>query len=392
MNADSPWRGLRVPEFPAPFSAHWRHLAQQQLSPIACVYELLERIANSQQTPSVMKGSPNLGALRAHAARDLIDLLGSDSDEWPGGISARAIARAHTLAASNLKDSEAFSLYWNLVAHSNREAIASARSSLRGRVVLHMTCVSRVARARASVVSFGAEHAASHILLVGSNESSSFAFDAATGVLSVPTADTYEHLPSKVIAACFFLAMCGSIDAVVKIDDDHRLANASHFDALIEAVNPAASVVALQASLGSWSRIVRRFCNALCNPKRARLRRILDVCVRGRRARPVILGVQDTIPFPGAHNRVWHFGKCSNESLNSTAYTSLAVGKFMQGGKGYVLNGYSLSVLAWCWVYFRDQVANGLYEDVTVGHLLDAHGAVFLHAYMRSAVSTVGEY
>lgn len=388
------WEKLRVPDFPSPFDEHWRRLREQTAPSLEMAHELLDEIISRPPPPPTTKGAPDIAALRERAALRLKDMLREETPAKELPLSTNVLKHAHSLAAMSVTDPATFCLYWNLEAHQNKEAISRARKVLGTRIVLHMTCAARTQRAMESVTSFqqGGASDVSHVLLVGSRSATHFEFDPSSMLLTVPTPDSYDHLPGKVVSAYFFLAMCGSIDVLLKVDDDHRLASASALHDLLEAAKPSLAVSLLRESPLKCFPFSERLSTSLCNTKRAGIRRWLDAMFPTTRITPVFLGIINGIDFPGKHNRIWHFGKCPGSSVNEKPYCWLGARRYMHGAAGYILNGHALAVLAWCWVYYRDFIEGGLYEDVVLGEMLDRHGVMFLLGYMGSALTTVQNY
>ena len=174
-----------------------------------------------------------------------------------------------------------------------------------------------------------------------------FRFDPATGILTVPAPDSYEHLTAKVVAAMFFFALCGHVEAVLKVDDDHRLKD-----------------------LGE---LLRAFDH-----------------LRG--SRPVQMGDRTNIGVLGNHVRVWHFGKSSEAALNTRPYTLPGATRWMTGASGYFVNRLALRLLFWSCIYFPEYIRIGLYEDMTVSDLIERQGGRLVRTDMSRILDAVNHY
>ena len=288
------------------------------------------------------KGYPDMNVSRQRIAERLRKSL-------DGGDHDHAIARAHELAAIDMYDGDAFCFFLELVSMLNAAALSQARATLMPKVIAHVSCAPRIDRATASCSSFAGLEAdgVSQIVIVGGAASHRFAFDPSRRTLSVPTSDAYEHLPSKVVAAMFFLSLCGGIKGVLKVDDDHRLR--------------------------SKSELMRGF-------KRLESRRPLQI---GSLVRVGVLGL---------HRRAWHFGKTSDPVLNVTPYTLPGTTRWANGANGYFLNDHALRVMLWSYVYFPQYIGIGLYEDMVVSDLIERQGGRIASMEMERAVTTVDQY
>ena len=338
------WGALRATKHRAPSDiAHW-HETRQQVPPLAEIRTLLQCVgAESSDGPALSgKGLPDLASIKRGIAAEVQSRLAA-------GETAQAMKAAHRLAALDLNDTGAFRIYLGLVSLASAAALAQARSRLGPKVVLHVSCRPRLERARESSVSFepAARAGISQLIVVGSPAASAFDFDAAGNVLSVPAADTYEQLPEKVVNAFFFLSLCGHVDAVLKVDDDHRL----------RATAP-----------------------------------LLDAFGRLRSRVPVQAGRRSNSHVVGLHSRVWHFGKCADPQRDARPYALLAPSRWIDGAGGYFLNRAALRLMLWSHVYFGDYVRIGLYEDLIVSDLVERQGGRLVDLDMAAVLQAVEDY
>lgn len=321
---------------------HW--LAKPSDSPtLESIGQLLDSVLQRPDAPAPpMKGYPNMKEPTLRIAERLRRCLRSGGELEAPGL-------AHELAALDMSDARAFELFLESFSFVNAAAISSARSYLKPKVIVHVSCLPRIDRAFTSCKSFAAAEAegVSQIVVVGSGDSGRFLFDAVRGVLTVPASDSYEHLPSKVVAAMTFLSLCGGVEGVLKVDDDHRL--------------------------HSRTEMMRGF------------RRL-------KHDRPLQIGKLSRIDILGLHPRAWHFEKSSDPAVNATPYTLPGTTRWADGAKGYYLNGLALRVMLWSYVYFPGYIRVGLYEDMTVSDLIERQGGRLAGMDMERALTTVDHY
>jgi hypothetical protein len=321
---------------------HWH--ADPRGSPTS--ESVLERLDALLRRPAVprpaVKGHPDPNEPKLRVARQLRERLEAGED-------AEALALAHRLAALDMSDPGPYMLLLELVSLLSAPALSAARSVLKPDVIAHVSCVARLDRAFASSESFAEAESdrLSQIVIVGSAQAHDFRFDPASRVLTVPADDSYEHLPSKVIAAMSFLSLCGGVEGVLKVDDDHRL--------------------------NSRSELMRGF-------RRLAYGRPLQI---GQLSRGSVLGL---------HPRAWHFGKTSDPRLSLTPYTLPGTTRWANGANGYYLNDLALRVLLWSYVYFPGYIRIGLYEDMTVSDLIERQGGRLGSMQMERAVTAVHHY
>ena len=301
----------------------------------------LARIEQRPVDPDRAKGEPDRRAATLALAGDVADALARDDV-------SNALSTAHRLAASDMLNDATFGLYVDLVRHFSADAFTALGPRLRKNVVMHLSCEPRVERAQRSCASFASDlgEASSQLIVVGDEAGATYRYDAHRNVLTVPAPDSYEHLPAKVISALTFLCWCG-VDAVLKVDDDHRLKSA-------EALHRGF------ASLAS--------------------------------SRPVQRGMVARLDALGTFNRTWHYGKCSDPSLNARPHSHPMTTRWVNGARGYFMNRAALRLMMWSGIYFPGYIANGLYEDMTVSDLIERQGGRLRPAPMTAILGTIDDY
>jgi len=290
-------------------------------STVADVSAVLQTMLESPGPPMTWpKGIPDLSEIKLTMARQVISALAEGNDRG-------ALDGMRGLAAVDMADGITYAGFLSLLQATNGSVLAAARSAIKPRVVMHVSCLPRLDRARRSASSFAAAEArgVSQVLVVGAPDNVHFEFDTSSNVLTVPAPDTYEHLPQKVVAALTFLSMCGHVEAVLKVDDDHRL--------------------------NSGGELERGF-------------RLVE------RGRPQQIGKLTDVGWPGMHRRAWHFGKCSDGARNTTVFTRPGPTRWANGASGYFLNAPALRLIRWSYVYFAEYIESGLYEDLLISELL----------------------
>jgi len=325
---------------PARF-AHWS--APLDATPVLPELQaLLERITHSGSSPPPVKGHPDVNGVKREFGQQVQRHLAS-------GGAVHALRAAHRMAAMDMRDPLTFRFYVGLLSLANAATLAQLRAVLSRNVVMHLSCAPRVARAQESVQSFvpAEAYGVSQIIIVGSASADCFAYDAASRVLTVPAADTYEQLPAKMIAALLCFALAGHVEAVLKVDDDHRL---NELPELLRALRRVQSRV------------------------------------------PVQMGRRTNIGVLGHHVRVWHFGKTADPALSDLPFSLPGTTRWLNGANGYFLNQQALRLLLWSHVYFSEYIRIGLYEDITISDLLERQGARLEITDMKRVLSTVDHY
>lgn len=303
---------------------------------------LLERITHAGSSAPPVKGHPDVNAIKREFGRQV-------QRELAEGGPAQALHAAHRMAAMDMRDPLTFHFYTGLLSLANAATLTQLRGVLSPDVVMHLSCEPRVARAQESVRSFLPAEAEgiSQLIIVGSATARCFAYDAASRVLTVPAPDTYEQLPAKMVAALVCLALLGHIEAVLKVDDDHRLQD---------------------------------------------LPELLRALRRVRSQVPVQMGRRTNIGVLGHHVRVWHFGKTADPALSDLPFSLPGTTRWLNGANGYFLNRQALRLLLWSHVYFSEYIRVGLYEDMTISDLLERQGGRLKIFDMKRVLGTVDHY
>lgn len=291
--------------------------------------------------PPPRKGSPSKVSIRAPLLAQLTQALQMNAF---GTTELRAAERVASIDPAELA---AFKLYLAVFWLSERERIDALRAFRADRIALHMTCLPRLDRAERSIASFALDtNALTHVRLVGSGSSNGVDVDAK--LLRVATADSYECLPQKVFQGLALLALAIDPSCVLKLDDDHRLANADELTTL------------------------------------------LDYAARAEDA--VQLGEVNRTPSPSAHHRGWHFGKCARGELNERILEMPAPPQWAAGSSGYILNRGALWRVLWASLYYRQWLEEILYEDIALAEVATHTGIRIVQTPMHRAIGTVADY
>jgi hypothetical protein len=304
-----------------------------------------ERLAvlHSMQAPALRKGSPSKVAIRAVDLDVIKPALENDSP-----IGDRELAAAGRVASIDPEELDGFKLYLAILWLRNEPVIRAIRSAARERIVLHMSCTPRLARAELSIQSFAGDAVlnATHLKLTGNGEQ--YAFDTATSLLSSHSADSYECLPQKVFYGLALLTMACNPSVVLKLDDDHRLKDLAQLEDLLSFAEN--STEALQ------------------------------------------LGEVNRTPSPSAHHRAWHFGKCATADRNNRLLEMPAPSKWAAGSSGYILNRGALWRVLWASLYYRQWLDQILYEDIALAEVASKTGIRLVHVPLGRAIGTVSDY
>ncbi|MGM9484247.1 hypothetical protein ACS5PN_23840 [Roseateles sp. NT4] len=306
--------------------------------------ELHRRLAQMQQLPAqpaLVKGAPDLNRLRSTVAGRLASASVESLHRDPA-----AMADARLLAQLKVEDPLSFAVHHEVFERQNAAVLAPLRAQLGAQVVLHMTCVPRLDRARHSEQSFKAKDSGlGHLHVIGGGHDSPYALN--DNVLTVPVPDSYEHLPQKMAAAFALLAHVRSLEAVLKVDDDHRLAD-------------------LAALNAGWRQVRGESAGQAGSVIRAR--------------------------HHGDHERAWHFGKCSRPELNARPHQWFAALRWCDGAAGYMVSRAGLRALHWASLYFADFVASALYEDVLMSEVMRRFSAGLRPLDMSRILAAKSDY
>jgi hypothetical protein len=308
---------------------------------LQCARAQLQALTSLDDQPP-RKGSPSKVRIRSNDLQLLLDTF--STGETPD---ARTLRAAERVASIDPEEVSAFKLYLAVFWLVNAQLIGALRSTSRDRIVLHMSCVPRLNRADKSIASFdNSESRLEHLKLVGTGKG--YTFDAATHLLGVPAGDSYECLPQKVFQALALLTLAHNPDALVKLDDDHRLANTNELEKLLAFA--AGSSEALQ------------------------------------------LGEVNRTPSPSAHHRGWHFGKCARSELNDQIVEMPAPAKWAAGSAGYIVNRGALWRILWASLYYRHWLEQIVYEDIALAEVATKTGIRIVQVRMNRAIGAVADY
>jgi hypothetical protein len=299
-------------------------------------------VLRSTPDPPARKGSPSKVGVRAPHLQSIAQALQSNA-----AIGARELAAAARIASIDPAEASAYRLYLAILWLANSELLQSMRTTSRDRIVLHMTCVPRLARADLSIASFPPNAAcATHLKLVGNGNRHTF--DVSSSLLSVAAPDSYECLPQKVFQGLSLLTLAYDPSTIVKLDDDHRLKDSGKLDELLRFA--ASSNEAMQ------------------------------------------LGDINRTPSPSAHHRGWHFNKCARTELNDRILEMPAPAKWAAGSAGYILNRPALWRILWASLYYQQWLEEIIYEDIALAEVATKTGIRLVNVPMNRAIGAVSEY
>ena len=201
-------------------------------------------------------------------------------------------------------------------------------------VILHISCRSRLSKARQSKSSFKNTSNCVHVVVVGVpgrvKPPKRLGFRFRKGMLRLPVPDAYEYLADKVFFAYLILALVGSPRLTVKIDDDHRLSDPGLFFSYLQSLQDQ------------------------------------NVAYAGRCLKAGF--------YRQEHG--WHIDKCSDDSLHQIGYQCPFPSRYADGGFGYVLNADALKACAAMYLGMRNFFAMHAVqlEDVYTGLATEAWG------------------
>lgn len=213
---------------------------------------------------------------------------------------------------------------------------ASLRDLCEGRtVVLHMSCRSRLSKARDSRSSFRAcSDQCVHLLVVGApgrdTHPNRLGFRVRNGQLRLPVPDTYEFLADKVFFAYLILTLVGRPSMVVKIDDDHHLSDQDLFASFLQSLRDSGIAYAGRLLKAGYYR----------------------------------------------QEHGWHIDKCADVDLHRMGYQCPFPSRYADGGFGYVLNAEALKACASMYLGMRAffEMNAVQLEDVYVGLATETWG------------------
>lgn len=318
----------------------WR----QREEVVACLRTQVRELLAAQPLPP-SKGSPSRERIRAPDLTFLDATCSDASAVTIGSEELQAAARVASMEPANL---QAFLLFLAAFWLHHQSLIESLRRSAGKRVIIHMSCAPRIARADLSIASFAAQPLPDtrHLKLIGNGNRSTF--DPDTGLLSVAAADSYECLPQKMFQGLAFVAMACDPDCILKLDDDHRLKSA------------------------------------------AALERLFDFAASSEE--PMQMGLVNHTLMPSGHHRAWHFGKCADPGLNDRILAVPAPLHWAAGSAGYILNRPALWRVLWASLYYDRWLDGILYEDLALAETSAKTGIRVVNAPLGQAVGAVSEY
>ncbi len=228
--------------------------------------------------------------------------------------------------------------------------VAAARltaDSARKRVVLHTSCVPRLADTQETVASFAPlDDRYHHVILLGQagfldEDETPLELDYDGRILRVPVPDDYENLHRKLFYAYLLFDLLTEPELLVKIDDNILLDDPHLFESCLDQVTQAQAGYA------------------------------------GRR-------VGQALHEDQWHG--WHTGKCADPVVDRRGYQYPLPRDYAAGGYGYVLGREGLAACAYMYLSmkaFFAMRAVGL-EDVCVGHAAYARQIELLELSSRT--------
>ena len=251
------------------------------------------------------------------------------------GLHARGDAagalRLSKYAAQTLPDEDdPMRLYCQLFAEYNRSSIEDFGQvfSTARLVVLHVSHKAGLECAEASCRTFSDPRGrVANLIVVGDAlPEDTFRFDRDRSVLFVPAPDTYEALPQKVGKAMLFLGMSPLSLPILKVDDD---ATCEDVEKLIQLVDKVIS---------------RHPYGGRVNPRTGT-----------------------------ASCAFWHFGKCTDETINHRPDGLLWLAPYA-GGQGYWLNAKTTGAMAKMCLLHERYFEVEHFEDRAIGTVLAQYG------------------
>lgn len=302
----------------------------------------LAQVLMARPTQVLSKGEPDLAGMKRRLAEELRDMV------IHAEVLPQALEIAESLAAVDPCDAVARAVWLHAFVLCHAEAIEALSRLSAPCVALHMSCTPRLERARASSSSFSAiaPDVLRHVHLVGHGQP--YAVNEDEALLKVPAQDTYEHLPSKVVDAYALLACVPAVQAVFKMDDDHRQGDPVALESLLRRV--------------------------------ARCRHALQI------------GHVYHTPYPAAHSHGWHLGKCKDPAFSKVPFGFPAPLSWVTGEFGYVLNRPALLKMLWARVYYRRWLQLVVYEDVALGEIAEKLNIYKIPHQMDKVLSFHGGY
>src|SRR4030095_1008268 len=190
------------------------------LSEVQDIARAQATLISTLQTDPLVKGAPDHYAIRRLQSDRILKQI--ERNEPMGTILDLAAKVASIHPGDHPGDITGFRLYLGVFWIMNYNTIQCLRNVRSPYIALHMTCWPRIRRAEQSIESFPMipPSVLTHLKLVGTGEE--YPFDAATGILGVPSSDAYEALPAKVFSALLIITLACNPECVLKLDDDMR--------------------------------------------------------------------------------------------------------------------------------------------------------------------------
>lgn len=215
----------------------------------------------------------------------------------------------------------------------NQDALASIALEAKNRIILHVSCASRLEQAKASVQSFQPINDEEfHLIVIGDDEGDSdIQIGYADQILTVPTWDCYEGLARKVAFSCFIMNIVAPNSLIAKFDDDVRLVRRATF---------------------------------------------MDLMARIDESLDHYLGFPITIDHHKHYWHGWHQGKCRYKQNEDVGLCFPVPKAFANGGAGYFLKPAAVRIMAYAFLAqsFILESPSGWAEDVITGLLLENNG------------------
>jgi hypothetical protein len=318
----------------------WREKDEVVVCLRAQIRELL-----AEPLPPTTKGSPSRVMIRVPDLTFLDAACGGNGTVTIGPDELRAAARVASLEPANL---QAYLLFLAAYWLHHQPLIESLRRTPGSRMIIHMSCAPRLARAELSIASFAGQPLPQtrHLKLIGNGQRSTF--DPDTDLLSVAADDNYESLPQKMFQGLALAVLACDPECILKLDDDHRLKNAAE---LVRLFDYAADL-----------------------------------------NEPVQMGLVNRTLIPSGHHRAWHFGKCADPELNERILAVPAPLQWATGSSGYILNRPALWRILWASLYYDRWLDGILYEDLALAETAAKTGIRVVNTALSRAVGAVSDY
>jgi hypothetical protein len=228
-------------------------------------------------------------------------------------------------------------LYFHIFQECSCSAIQSFTRTFAGcsLLVLHVSHREGISRVERSWRSFlDSTNEIANLIVVGDETlfEDAFSFEAERRILFVPAKDSYEALPQKVAKTLLFLGLCPLDVPIIKVDDDAVCEDLSKLKHLRDG---------LLRRYDYGGKIYPRASPATCS--------------------------------------FWHFGKCTNEEINSKPDGLIWTAPYA-GGQGYWLSSDAVSAMSKISLIHERHFEVEYFEDRAIGAAL-VHYGVRPHHY-----------